>query len=988
MTVQKIVVSANFTIEPIITTLSQVLGKIGLIHELVFAPYNQIFQQLLNTGSLFYENRSGINIIFLRLEDLIENRKVGFEIGQKELSRINANTLELAIWLKNAESFKVPLFVFICPLSKNTQAEVKLGSEFKKIKETLIESISNNPNIYLFETEHLTNRYKIKTQDDPKSNLLGHIPYTTEFFAGLATESARQIDLLLRKPTKVLVLDCDNTIWDGVVGEDGLNGIDFCENRLFLQKFAVEQSQKGMLICLCSKNNESEVWEVFDSRSEMQLKKQHVVSSRINWQPKSVNLKSLARELQLGLDSFVFIDDDAAVCSEVQLNCPEVFTILLPPETENFADFFEHLWAFDKLRITKEDKERTESYQRQTVRNKLLAEAGDIIEFLKSLQLVCEITEIKNEHIPRVSQLSLRTNQFNSTTIRRSESDIRQIISDQKKNIWTVNVTDRFGDYGLVGVIIFEIQPETINVESFMLSCRVLGRGVEHKILQELGKKALTENCRSIKIKFQASEKNLPFQNFLSEIGDCFEPQADNNPDYKIASQIAAEFIPKKNKIQKVTDRIANKAPNKENQENLIDYQNHYQKYIELAHSLAKNLLIICVNNPSLSRENLKNEYCPARNQIEKSLTEIWEKLLKLNNIGITDDFFQIGGDSLIGVSLFVEIEEKFSKNLPLSALITSPTIEKLAQELEIKSTNCWKYLVPIQSAGTKNPLFCMHAAGGNVLFYRDLANELGTDQPLYGLQARGITDKNETSYDSVEEMAKEYLKEIRQFQPTGPYQLCGSSFGGLVAFEIASQLQKIGETVSILALFDTYSPNYLNSNTIRSKPLSPLKSVTAKLKNLRNQLAEIGTTREQFLFFVNKLSKVKKNLKRKAIWKKNQFDLQYKKTTGKELPQDMQRNHKAIEKALKTYNPPKYNGKMILFRASDQPQNVTFDRFLGWKSYIDQEIITEDVKGTHGALTVYPFAKELAIKFTPYLSRNGTKKIAKSVVAACKQSR
>ncbi|HMM80935.1 MAG TPA: amino acid adenylation domain-containing protein [Pyrinomonadaceae bacterium] len=358
------------------------------------------------------------------------------------------------------------------------------------------------------------------------------------------------------------------------------------------------------------------------------------------------------------------------------------------------------------------------------------------------------------------------------------------------------------------------------------------------------------------------------------------------------------------------------------------------------------------------------------RNDVESTLKDIWERLLGIGPIGVTDNFFELGGDSLISVSLFVEIEAAFSIDLPLSTLINAPTIEQLARFIcEEERKVAWKYIVPLKTSGTKTPIFLVHAAGGNVLFYRDLANEMGANQPIYGLQARGVADKSETAHDRVEDMATDYLDEMRKLQPVGPYRVCGSSFGGLVAFEIAVQLERRGEKVETLGLFDTYAPGYLDESTIAGGAGS--RRFIAHMRSLIGQLREIKSTKERAYFVISKGQKVKNILKRKVIWKKNQFAIEYNKATGRELPVNVMRNHEAIQRALDAYRPGRYAGDITVFRASEQPKNTRFDPSLGWAELVDGNVVTEVVKGSHGALTVHPYAADLAAKFEEVESRN-----------------
>lgn len=965
MNIHRIVVSANFTIEPLSRAVKVFLDKLGIVNEIVIAPYNQVFQQLVDTSSLFYGNTQGINAIFLRIEDLIDGKAVDFKYGETEFETIRSNAAEFSFCLRNASGFSVPLFIFICPRSVTILNEPAFVSGFDDIEKLLINAAERIPNVFILKTDHLFKRYSIGNYDNPKGNSLGHIPYSDEFFSALGTEIARKIDAHLRRPHKVIVLDCDNTLWDGVCGEDGTDGIGFCESRLFLQKLVVEQSKAGMLICLCSKNNEADVWEVFDQRPEMLLRREHLVSSRINWHSKSSNLKSLAQELHLGLDSFIFIDDDSVVCAEVKTNCPEVLTVQIPSSIGDLPKFLEHLWVFDRLKVTEEDRDRTQSYRRQVERNKLQAETSNLAAFLDNLQLVVDISDMTAEQVPRVSQLSLRTNQFNSTTIRRSEAEIQGLRNDPRIRVRTISVRDRFGDYGLVGVVILEDNIESIDVRSFMLSCRVLGRGVEHAIVRDLGSMGNNASKRFINIEYCLTAKNSPFLNFVTEIGENKVVNGENSV-CRIPVQKAENLQP----------RDGGPLPDpRDNNEIPVNTQDSDQTarhdvYVEIANILSQpGPTWLGTNSSDIARTKLSSNFVAARTETEFKLANIWEKVLSLKNIGVFDNFFELGGDSIVAVSLFVEIENNFDVSLPLSALINSPTIEKLAGLIKQDPSGTeWKYLVPIQTDGAQPPLFCFHAAGGNVLFYRDLAYELGSDQPVYGLQARGVANKAETAHDRVEDMAMEYLNEIRSLWPEGPYRICGSSFGGLVAFEAALQLSEIGEEVDVLALFDTYAPGYLQAD-LRSGARDRMNSILERFSNAKNQLGEIRTVREQIQFIFERMNKLKTRLKRKVVWQRNEFAIQYNQTTGRELPVDIQRNHKAIAKAEDSYHPRFYEGQMVLLRASGQPRNTAFDPFLGWGKHTGQKIKTEVVKGIHGSLTVYPFAADLAAKLTPFLS-------------------
>ena len=199
---------------------------------------------------------------------------------------------------------------------------------------------------------------------------------------------------------------------------------------------------------------------------------------------------------------------------------------------------------------------------------------------------------------------------------------------------------------------------------------------------------------------------------------------------------------------------------------------------------------------PDESRRDLESTYLAPRDNLERQLANIWEKILDVKTVGVEDSFFELGGHSLLAVRLFAQIENRFGKRLPLAALFQAPTIEQLANVLrETAAAKSWSSLVAIQPHGSKPPLYCIHAAGANVLIYRPLSRHLGMDQPVYALQARGL-DGQQQPFLHVEDMAAHYIREVRAFQPEGPYDLLGASFGGLVIFEMAHQLRAQGQQV------------------------------------------------------------------------------------------------------------------------------------------------------------------------------------------------
>lgn len=353
-------------------------------------------------------------------------------------------------------------------------------------------------------------------------------------------------------------------------------------------------------------------------------------------------------------------------------------------------------------------------------------------------------------------------------------------------------------------------------------------------------------------------------------------------------------------------------------------------------------------------------EQVKPRTELESQLANIWQQVLGVSQVGIHDNFFELGGSSLQAARLFAEIEKTFSKNLPLATLLEAPTIEQLATLLsESQLSTSWSSLVPIQPNGSKPPLFCIHGAGGNVLNYHKLSHHLGSNQPLYGLQARGL-DGQQDFLTSVEDMAACYMKEILELQPEGPYFLGGFSIGGLIAFEVAQRLQAQGQKVALLALFDTYTPKLLPN---------PNQSLRDKFSRHSSSLLELKP-QAVMDYVVNKAKGKLKSLKQKS----QKITYQFYQSIGRPLPQT-QRNVLVWDvnaRASRAYELQVYTGRITLFRASDLADD------LGWGKLAGSGLEIHNVPGKHsdveseGMLTE-PHVRVLAEKLRVCLEKAQT---------------
>ncbi|BBD60329.1 amino acid adenylation domain-containing protein [Nostoc sp. HK-01] len=343
-------------------------------------------------------------------------------------------------------------------------------------------------------------------------------------------------------------------------------------------------------------------------------------------------------------------------------------------------------------------------------------------------------------------------------------------------------------------------------------------------------------------------------------------------------------------------------------------------------------------------------EFIAPSNSLELQLAQIWQQVLGIQSLGVKDNFFELGGNSLLAMRLLIEINRKLGKSLPLSTFLMAQTIEQLANVLTDQEKSVpFSSLVPIQTAGTKPPLFLVHAMGGNVLFYRDLVKYLEPDQPVYGLQAQGL-DGQQTPCTSIVEMASRYLQEIRQIQSHGPYFLAGFSFGGMVAFEMAQQLYAQGEEVAFLALLDT--PSSLSGNTPANQLEKSQFFHLFKLLSLKpkDQLAYLWN-RINWHFTVGKVS-IFYQLYLRYI-KRSPLDLQMLAVTWA--------NHQAGT----LYLPLIYPGKLTVFRASKSEIGLEIKPDLGWSHLASGGLENYEMPGSHATMIHEPNVKFLAEKLT-----------------------
>ena len=658
-------ISATFTAEPVEPVLRFWANRLELESDTRFAPYNQVSQTLLDPAGDFSTNRHGVNAILVRFEDLAQ-----FDWHDPAtLSRIESNLKSLLDLIRNtAPQTSVPLIFVLCPPSPefvSDPARLRFVRDMAKFAEA---TLSDSTGIQVLTFSEIEQFYPVPEKHSPEGERLGRIPYTDLYFCALGTALVRLTHGLLMPPFKVIALDCDNTLWSGICGEDGPRGISVDPPYRALQQFMLDQRESGMLLTLASKNNERDVIETFEQNRDMPLELRHFVSTRLNWDPKGPNLESIADELSLGVDSFIFVDDNPKETAELSESLPQVLSLTLPHDTGAIPHFLAHVWAFDHVVVTEEDRQRSAYYSQAQEFGRELQKARSAEYFLATLDLKVRIEPLTAERLPRTAQLTQRTNQFNFTTIRRTEPEIQSLLSSGIMECRTINVSDRFGDYGLTGVVFFSVDDDALVIDTFLLSCRVLGRGVEHRVMASLAEEAAHRRLAWVVAKLEPTSKNQPARDFLSNIGGRYK--ADGMFRFPVA-------VLRELKVQPASVAAVPQAPKPRPTAPSAHKRPDYE-------AIALQLSIPAQIYDAIHHVSPLETADEPMSEVESRLAAIWCDLLKLPSVPLNGNFFDLGGHSLLAVALIMRVKDAFDVELPIDDVYSAGlTLVDLASKVE-----------------------------------------------------------------------------------------------------------------------------------------------------------------------------------------------------------------------------------------------------------------------------------------------------------------
>ncbi len=398
-------------------------------------------------------------------------------------------------------------------------------------------------NICMINTEEIVRRIGYQAAFDNRFYFRSKAPYTGVYMNELARRIAAGTRGFGAHFYKVLALDCDNTLWGGVIGEDLITGIklnpyDYPGNIFWRvqQEFSALESH-GILLALVSKNNLADVEDVLQNHPGMVLKESQIVVHKVNWNDKPSNLRALAEELNVGLDSIIFLDDSSFECEAVRKQLPMVKTIQVPATLSDYPNIVAEIKTlFLAGGITTDSKGKTEQYRQRAAGEELRAQFETQEEYLASLELKVELTRNAQNSVGRISELSQKSNQFNLTTRRYSMAEIDQMMKEDCYAVFSLVVSDKFGNAGLTGVVVMRYVDKVATIENFFMSCRVIGRGVETAIWTLIVADAQKRGCRLLSAEFIPSAKNAQVADFYDRLGMTMIKESEGSRKYAIAN--------------------------------------------------------------------------------------------------------------------------------------------------------------------------------------------------------------------------------------------------------------------------------------------------------------------------------------------------------------------------------------------------------------------------------------------------------------------
>lgn len=468
--------------------------------------YEQMFPYLLSLDTAFKKN--GMSICWISSRD----------IAQATTMRIDL--VEMVLKLDQAFQYSIVILPAVDSPAFNNFQENELRTQLYEFNLSVAKRTIGTNIAVLDPTSWLVDQ-----GSNAVSSALWYLsktPFHKNVFRSAAEACRSTIHAFTGNSKKVLILDLDDTLWGGIVGDDGLENLKIGGHDAIGEAFADFQTwiqrirSWGVLLCICSKNDESVALEVFEKHNGMVLKKDDFIKWRINWNDKAANILELVNELNVGMDSVVFLDDSPAERDRVRTALPGIYVPDLPDDKMEYPAFIRSLNCFNKLSLSEEDKKRTELYKDEQSRNQTQNTFASVDDWIDSLNIEVIFEALNANNLLRAEQLLNKTNQMNLRTRRLNKDELKDWASQKDHWFYVVQVKDAFGDNGITGLLGFhKTDTNEIFIDDFVMSCRVMGRKIEERILDFVIQKAVMEKCDQVVLEYIKTDKNAPIMNFV-----------------------------------------------------------------------------------------------------------------------------------------------------------------------------------------------------------------------------------------------------------------------------------------------------------------------------------------------------------------------------------------------------------------------------------------------------------------------------------------
>ncbi len=534
-TAVRLAIIGSSTLEPLAACIDVKIRLEGLTPVTYVGGFNTFRQEALDKSSALYAHRPNVVVLSVDAWSLLSQTFLAEFVRMDKAQRgqhakaIASEVIDVARAIEQESSALVLVNNFIVPVFSpvgivDSKQEIGLREFFRRANSLLEEAFRDSSRVFVVDLDAVASQFGKRDTINWNTFYRGGIQFSESFMPVLADEYLRYVRALKGRSKKCIVLDLDNTLWGGIIGEDGIEGIRLGPTSpgaeyLDFQRVLLSLYNRGIILAVNSKNNPDDALKVLREHPYQLLREEHFAALRINWQNKVQNLIELAQEINIGLDSMVFIDDSPQERAQVRQALPEVLVVDLPENPRLYRATLERLNVFDVLSLTPEDMRRGEMYVGKRKRAELQQSAASLEDFLRTLQLRVEIKLADDFDMPRVVQLIGKTNQFNLTTRRYTDAEVRGFRESPDVRVYRMAVSDRFGDEGIVGVAIVRSEKDAWVIDSFLMSCRVIGRNVETAFLAKIASDARENGVRRLIGEYIPTKKNVPARDLYERHG-------------------------------------------------------------------------------------------------------------------------------------------------------------------------------------------------------------------------------------------------------------------------------------------------------------------------------------------------------------------------------------------------------------------------------------------------------------------------------------